>query len=114
MNIGFDHETCRSARAGDQTDEEFAGFPTAPDWTDLRARMFAAHEVRTVVSSEAERVRLRTRGSFAGVTARLMNGCEIGLSAVNLKISTNSRSEERRAGQECDSTFRSRWCPYNK
>src|SRR3546814_16985135 len=101
MNIGFDHETCRSARAGDQTDEEFAGFPTAPDWTDLRARMFAAHEVRTVVSSEAERVRLRTRGSFAGVTASLLNGCEIG------------RSEARRVGKECVCQVRFRWLPFH-
>ncbi|HKU05905.1 MAG TPA: hypothetical protein VJR30_07540 [Bradyrhizobium sp.] len=86
MNIGFDHETCKGARAAD---EEFGGFPTAPDWTDLRARMFAAHEVRTVLSCEADRMRLRTRGSFAGGTASLLNSYETGSSPVNLEISTN-------------------------
>ena len=91
MNTGFDHETCRRARTGSQADEEFAGFPTAPDWTDLRARMFAAHEVRTVLSSEVDRMRLRTRGSFAGGTASLLNAYETSLSTINLKISTNRK-----------------------
>lgn len=86
MNIAFDHETCKGA-----ADQEPAGFPTAPDWTDLRARMFAAHEVRTVLSSDAERVRLRTRGSFAGGTASLLNAYETGSTSINLEISTNRK-----------------------
>lgn len=91
MDIGFDHESCKGPRAGSQADEEFAGFPTAPDWTDLRARMFAAHEIRTVLSRQADRVRLRTRGSFAGDTASLLNGYETGSKPINLEISTNRK-----------------------
>ena len=87
MNIGFDHETCKAGCA----DEESPGFPTAPDWTDLRARLFAAYQVRTVLSGDADRVRLRTRGSFAGGTANLLNTYETGSRPVNLDISTNRK-----------------------
>lgn len=88
MNIGFDHETCRAGHA----DDEFADFPTAPDWAALRARLFAAHEVRTVLSGDIESARLRTRGSFAGGTASLLNSCETSSRPVNLDISTNRKS----------------------
>src|SRR3546814_11982214 len=38
---------------------------------------------------------------------------KIGLELLQKKCGSNSRSEERRGGQECVSTGRSRWSPYH-
>lgn len=82
MKIAFDHETGK-------TREEASGFPSAPDWEVLRSRLFAAHEVRTVLTDQAASARLRTRGSFAGGAATLLNGYDSGSRPVNLDVSSN-------------------------
>jgi hypothetical protein len=87
MNMAVDHETARASRVN----EAFAGFPAAPDWRDLRSRLFAAHDVRTVLAGETAPVRLRTRGSFAGEAASLLNTYGLASSTVNLEISSNGK-----------------------
>lgn len=91
MNIAFDHETCRAGSAQGRAGEGFSGFPSAPDWTDLRSRLFAAHEVRIVLACDTAPLRLRTRGSFAGDAASLLNTYGTGSRAVNLDVSSNGK-----------------------
>jgi hypothetical protein len=93
MDIAFDHKARDTGRAAGRVKEEFEGFPSAPDWNDLRSRLFAAHEVRVVLSSDTGPVRLRTRGSFADETALLLNTYGTGSRLVNLNISSNGKSE---------------------
>jgi len=93
MNIAFDHETCIAGHALGRTSEEFTGFPSAPDWNDLRTRLFAAHEVRTILNGEGAPVRLRTRGSFAGEAASLLNTYGLRSRPVNLEVSANGKPD---------------------
>lgn len=90
MKIAFDHDNRNAGRA--QGNEEPEGLPSAPDWADLRTRLFAAHEVRTVLAVETAPVRLRTRGSFAGDAASLLNTYGTASRAVNLDVSANGKS----------------------
>ncbi|WP_188768131.1 hypothetical protein [Novosphingobium endophyticum] len=91
--MAVDRETCRAGHAPGRAGEQFAGFPAAPDWRDLRSRLFAVYEVRTALAGDGAPARLRTRGSFADDTAALLNTYEISSRPVNLEVSSNGKSD---------------------
>lgn len=92
MKIAFDHDKRNAGHAPGGQSEEPEGIPSVPDWADLRTRLFAAHEVRSVLAGETAPVPLRTRGSFAGDAASLLNTYGTVSRAVNLDVSTNGKS----------------------
>lgn len=90
MKIAFDHNRNAGHAPGSQSEEPESS-PSIPDWADLRTRLFAAHEVRTALAGETAPVRLRTRGSFAGDAASLLNTYGTASRPVNLDVSTNGK-----------------------
>ena len=73
MNIAHDQKTCQKARMTGhpqgRAGEVLTEFGPPLEWQDLRSRLFAAHEARSVLCAEAKPLRLRLRGSFDGCAA---------------------------------------------
>lgn len=76
MNIAHDHKTCTTGHPQGCADGTLGDFQLPLDWQDLRSRLFAAHEVRTVLSQEARPLRLRLQGSFDGFAASALTTYE--------------------------------------
>jgi len=93
MNIAHDHNTCMKGAAPVAADGGFAHVLAPLDWMELRARLFASHEVRSVLSAEETTAAgLRLRGSFDGCAASLLTTYEGFSTPVNPTVSTNRKS----------------------
>lgn len=76
MNIAHDHTTCITGHPQGRADGALGDFRFPLDWQGLRTRLFAAHEVRTVLSQELQPLRLRLQGSFDGGAASVLTTYE--------------------------------------
>lgn len=87
MNIAHDHKTCIAEFAQGSADEAFTAFSSPLVWQDLRTRLFAAHEVRTVLEQDAKPLKIRLRGSFDGCAATALTTYEGLSNCVNPTVS---------------------------
>jgi hypothetical protein len=93
MNIAHDHKTCQTGDSPGRTEgragDEFAELRLPIDWQALRARLFAATELRAELGTEGlpEGLRLRLRGSFDGCAASVLTTYQETSRAVNLEAS---------------------------
>src|SRR3546814_13608088 len=94
----------------------------AQDWTDFKVRISAIfnHALSATVASDPFSALSKPVDSAAGVSNAYAISVvppdllsEDYISAADLQ-EAQRRSEARRVGKECVSTFRSRWAPYHK
>ncbi|MCJ2187427.1 hypothetical protein [Novosphingobium beihaiensis] len=76
MNIVYDYKTCMTGHPHGRAGDALTEFRLPLDWQDLRSRLFAGHEVRTVLTRDAGPLRLRLRGSFDGCAASVLTTYE--------------------------------------
>src|SRR3546814_17359404 len=107
MNIAHDHKTCMAGHPQGPAGGALTEFSLPLDWQALRSRLFAEHEVRTVLTKDARSLRLRLRGSFDGCAASVLNTYDDVSRSVNPTASVycntgeaKIRSEEARVGKE--------------
>ncbi|HKR93391.1 hypothetical protein [Novosphingobium sp.] len=94
MNIAYDYKTCALVRAQADEEDTFPEVQLPLDWQDLRARLFAAHEIRAVLDAETKPLRLRLRGSFDGCAASAITTYEGASGYVNPTASTYGKPGE--------------------
>lgn len=83
MNIAHDQKTCLTGHPQGRGDDAFTDFRLPIDWQDLRSRLFAGHEIGTVLSQAAQPQRLRIRGSFDGCAASALTTYTLTSNPVN-------------------------------
>lgn len=94
MDIAHDHKTCITGHPQGRAGDALTEFHLPLDWRDLRSRLFAAHEVRTVLTRDARPLRLRLRGSFDGCAASVLTTYEDVSRSVNLTASVYCKPGE--------------------
>lgn len=94
MNIAHDQKTCLPGHPQGQAGDVSADDQLPLDWQDLRSRLFAAHEVRTVLLADTKPLRLRIRGSFDGCAASVLTTYEALSKHVNPTVSAYRKPGE--------------------
>jgi hypothetical protein len=93
MNIAHDHKTCMTGHPQGRAGDAFTDYHLPIDWQDLRSRLFAACEIRTVLSPDATPLRLRLRGSFDGCAASVLTTYQDPSTRVNPNVSGYRKSD---------------------
>ncbi|MCT2401224.1 hypothetical protein [Novosphingobium mangrovi (ex Huang et al. 2023)] len=94
MNIAHDQKTCMTGHPQGRAGDAFTDYQLPLDWQDLRARLFAAYEIRTVLSQDTKPLRLRIRGSFDGCAASALTTYEDVSRSVNPTASAYFKPRE--------------------
>ncbi|GEM_PF-2197527 len=97
MNIAHDHETCTAGHAPGRGSEAFIAADRPIDWFSLRSRLFAAHDLRTVLDDVAVDTTVSTRlhrfGSFAGPAANVIHT----YASVSITVNPNASGNRKPA-----------------
>ncbi len=94
MNVAPDQNARPPRPAQGRSGDAGADSPLPLEWQDLRTRLVAAHDLRTVLAADDAPMRFRIRGSFDGDAASLLTTYEALQRDVNPTASTYCKSRE--------------------